>query len=204
MKEEEIFFNSGGLRIEGLLRLNNGDGCSVITHPHPSYGGDMYNNVVEAICEAYDEMSYTTLRFNFRGVGRSDGISNDGIGERNDVVSAIEYLYGLGKNNIDLAGYSFGAWVNILALTMIKHAKRLIMVSPPIDFLDFSSTGPSPKIELVICGTEDEFANAESVKKKTHLWNKNAVLKFIEGADHFYWGRTDEIKSVLNEFVNKE
>ncbi|RLJ02607.1 MAG: alpha/beta hydrolase, partial [Candidatus Aenigmatarchaeota archaeon] len=112
MKEEKVFFQAGDVKIEGMLYNAPGEKGAVVTHPHPLYGGDMHNNVVETVVQAYREKGYATLRFNFRGVGRSTGSYDEGIGEQEDVRAALAYLTGTGKTSIDLAGYSFGAWVN--------------------------------------------------------------------------------------------
>jgi alpha/beta superfamily hydrolase len=114
MAEEKIFFESAGLKVEGLLDRLHSDRGVVITHPHPLYGGDMFNNVVEAIVQAYQEKGHSTLRFNFRGVGQSEGAYDNGIGEQENVRAALEYLSLLGTMSIDLAGYSFGAWIGKL------------------------------------------------------------------------------------------
>jgi alpha/beta superfamily hydrolase len=86
--EETITFSSGNLRIEGLLQTASDKNAVVITHPHPLYGGSMHNNVVTAICNAYQKLSRTTLRSNFRGVGNSQGSYGDGLGEQADVGAA--------------------------------------------------------------------------------------------------------------------
>jgi alpha/beta superfamily hydrolase len=114
---EQIIFSSGAFTIEGLLDKNSETNGVIITHPHPLYGGNMHNNVVISITNTYQKMGYTTLRFNFRGVGNSQGSYGDGVGEQEDVRAAISYLTDSSINQIDLAGYSFGAWVNALAAT---------------------------------------------------------------------------------------
>lgn len=204
MAEERAIISSGELQIEGLLGNLPGDKGVIVTHPHPLYGGDMYNNVVEAIVQAYREKEYSTLRFNFRGVGSSQGVHDNGIGEQEDVRSALKYLSDLGKGCIDLAGYSFGAWVNALGLETFEQVGRMIMVSPPVNFVDFSFLTYNPKIQLVIVGTNDEIAGLKGVEDMLPTWNPEAVLKVIQGADHFYWGKTGELKSVIQEFLDEK
>ena len=106
--EDKIEFLADSIVFEGLLQKNSAAKGVVITHPHPLYGGNMHNNVVVAISQAYQKLDYTTLRFNFRGVGGSQGSYGDGIGEQEDVSAAVAFLADLGMNQIDLAGYSFG------------------------------------------------------------------------------------------------
>jgi len=201
MAEERILLEAEGLKIEGLLEKLEGEKGVVVSHPHPLYGGSMHNNVVKAVAQAYKEQGYSTLRFNFRGVGLSEGDYDNGNGEKEDVHAALRYLTKLGKTKIDLAGYSFGSWVNALGIETFKDAERLIMVSPPVDFIDFSFLKYSPKIQLVICGTLDDIAGYKKVGKMLPLWNREATFRVIEGADHFYMGHEDEIKRIIGEFL---
>ena len=105
MSENSVMFESGGLKLEGLLDRARGDAGVVIAHPHPQYGGSMHNNVVESLVKAYGKAGFTTLRFNFRGVGRSEGHYDGGVGEQQDVSGAVAYLKDLGMTTIHLAGY---------------------------------------------------------------------------------------------------
>jgi len=198
---ERVYFDSDGLSIEGLLENPAGETGAVISHPHSLYGGTMHNNVVKAVANAYQEAGYTTLRFNFRGVEKSEGEFDDGQGEQEDVKAALKYLIGLGKSKIDLAGYSFGAWVNALGIDEFQEAERLIMVSPPVSFIDFSFLEHTPKIKLVICGTRDEIAEYRQVEKMLPRWNREAAFRVIHGADHFYSGYEEELIDIIGEFL---
>jgi hypothetical protein len=162
----------------------------------------MNNNVVQSVLTAYREEGYTTLRINFRGVGQSEGRHDKGIGEQEDVRAALAYLHDLGKSSIDLAGYSFGSWVNAMGLESFDHAKRMIMVSPPVSFVDFSFLGYNPKIQLVIAGSEDDIAPPAMIKEMLPTWNPEAELRIIQGADHFYWGGNDDIEAIIQNFLD--
>jgi alpha/beta superfamily hydrolase len=204
MTEEKIIINSGKIRLEGLIKLLPGDRGAVVTHPHPLYGGDMHNNVVEAVCKAYRENGYSTLRFNFRGVGQSEGGYEEGIGERDDVEAALDYLSDSGKEEIDLAGYSFGSWINALGVSRYKKVRRVIMISPPVDLMDFSCLKNNPKIRLVITGSKDEIAVYESIKDKIPLWNREAIFRVIKGADHFYSRNIGDLRKIIDEFLEQD
>ena len=199
MAEKRIFFEADGLKIEGMLADFPGDHGVVISHPHPLYGGSMHNNVVRALVHAYQEEGYSTLRFNFRGVENSEGDFGNGVGEQEDVKAALKAM---GKKNMDLVGYSFGAWVNALGLEKFAEAQRVIMVSPPVSFVDFSFLGYNAIIKLVICGTRDEIAEYKRVENMLPKWNDQAVLRLIQGADHFYSGYEEELKSIIKGFLN--
>src|SRR4030042_3033214 len=204
MTEEKVIINSGKIRLEGLMKILPGDRGAVVTHPHPLYGGDMHNNVVEAVCRAYQEKGYSTLRFNFRGVGQSEGGYEEGIGEQDDVGAALDYLSDMGKEEIDLAGYSFGSWVNALGINRYKKVKRIIMISPPVDLMDFSLLINNAKIRLVIPGSEDEIADYRSIEERAPSWNSETIFKVIKGADHFYSRSTGELQQTIDEFLEQD
>jgi len=204
MAEEPVFFMSGTLQIQGLLQTKPGDKGVVITHPHPLYGGSMYNNVVESLVYAYQQAGYATLRFNFRGVGSSQGKYDDGQGEQEDVKAALHYLAEQGKNVVDLAGYSFGAWVNALARPEGDIVQRMVMVSPPVAFLDFGPPQSIPQLRLVVAGGRDEIAPSELIKTILPNWNSSARLEIIEGADHFYGAYTEKLESILTDYLAGE
>ena len=201
MKEEPIVFRSQGFTIEGLFENAPGEKAVVVTHPHPLYGGDMHNNVVQSVVTAYRKAGYSTLRFNFRGAGGSQGAYDEGVGEQEDVKAALAYMSESGKTSIDLAGYSFGAWVNALGLNDFDQAKRTIMVSAPVNFIDFSFLEFNSKIQLVIAGSTDDIAPPGLIQDMIKKWNPEAQFHIIQGADHFYWEKTGEIERIIRAFL---
>jgi alpha/beta superfamily hydrolase len=204
MAEKPVFFVSDTIKIEGLLQTTPADRGVIITHPHPLYGGSMHNNVVESLVHVYQQAGYTTLRFNFRGVGASQGEHDQGQGEQEDVKSALHYLSQKGKKALDLAGYSFGAWVNALLGLEGDIVQKMIMISPPVAFLDFSSMAFTPQLQLVIAGNHDQIAPPELIKTMLPNWNPKARLEVIEGADHFYGGHTDKLESIMANYLAAE
>jgi hypothetical protein len=201
MSEMNVRVHSGDVQLEALLDECPGPKGVVVTHPHPLYGGEMHNNVVTAIVHAYREQGFTTLRFNFRGVGSSGGSYGQGTAEQDDVMAALEHLQGLNKKEIDLAGYSFGAWVNAMGLTRFHGVSRLVMVSPPVGFLDFASLNTNDKIQLVIAGSRDEIGPPDLIQEMLKEWNPGARFEIIDGADHFYWGKEEKLFFALQGFL---
>jgi len=195
---EKITFLSEGYKIEGLLNQKDEKKGVVVTHPHPLYGGDMNNLVVESIVHVYHMKGYSTLKFNFRGVGRSQGAYDDGLGEQKDVLSALSFLADMGMEQIDLAGYSFGAWVNAHALQKDTLTKQTIMVSPPVGFMDFKSIVTMNILKFVVTGNRDDIAPADMIEKMISTWNPNARFEVIDGADHFYGGYLDQLEACLS------
>jgi len=204
MVEEPVLFKSIDMNMEGLLHDMQGDKGVVITHPHPLYGGNMHNNVVESLARMYQLAGYSTLRFNFRGVGSSEGEYDNGLGEQEDVKAALHYLTRRGKRVLDLAGYSFGSWVNALAISKVDTVDRMVMISPPVAFMNFNSVVLTPQIKLVVAGSQDQIAPPEVIEKILTSWNPEAHLVVIDGADHFYVGYTGKLESVLAAYLKKE
>jgi uncharacterized protein len=199
--EKRISFLSENYQLEGLLDKSSIENGVVITHPHPLYGGDMHNFIVDLIARAYQKKSFTTLKFNFRGAGKSQGNYDDGAGEQEDVRAALSTLKQMGIKKIDLAGYSFGAWINALAINKSNVVENMVMVSPPVGFVDFSPVNSIPSLKLVVTGGRDDIAPADRIKTMQPSWNRNAHLKVINGADHFYSGCLDELESVLSSHI---
>lgn len=196
--EEKVFFQSGDLKMEGLLGKGTTRRAVVITHPHTLFGGDMYNVVVESLAKCYRQKGFTTLRFNFRGAGRSQGRFDEGIGEQADVVSAVSYLKEHHDiDDIDLAGYSFGAWVNALACSRRMEINRLVMVAPPVAFIDFKGVNSLPSLFLVVSGSHDEYAPVDLIRKLLPEWNPSARMEVIDGGDHFFFSHSSDLEKIL-------
>lgn len=202
MSEERIHFrNREGLAIEGRIRRLPGTCAAIVTHPHPLYGGDMQNHVVAALVRTYQRLDFTTLRFNFRGVGRSEGGYGEGVGEKEDVRAAMDLLLSEGKTRLHLAGYSFGAWVIAHGLAGFPEAETAILVSPPAGFMDFGAMAPNRKIGLVVTGGADEIAPAAMLESLVPRWNPSAVLKVFSAVDHFYSGGIGELEAAVADYV---
>jgi uncharacterized protein len=191
----------GDEQLEGLLKEGKDKGGVVICHPHPLYGGSMYNNVVDAIDGGYSAGGFTTLRFNFRGVGGSSGSYGEGEGEVRDVVAAFDFLKEACKPGVHLvlAGYSFGAWIAARAVKHLAGVSSIFLVALPVAAYgtgDLSSfAGP---IHLV-AGTHDDIAWArdiEALYKK--LPGPDKHLKLIS-TSHFFDSREKEITKFIEE-----
>lgn len=192
---ESVRFVSGSLELHGVYSGAAGPAAAVITHPHPLYGGDMNSNVVVALEMSFSNMEFSTLRFNFRGVGQSGGVYGNGVGEQDDVKAAVDYLKGLGKNRIYLAGYSFGAWVNVLASERLGHPP-MFLVAPPVALLDFPHR-ELPGLKSVIAGENDTFGPPDMVFEASRQWNPGARFTVIPRTDHFFWGKEDELEAAI-------
>ena len=182
LDERTVSIPVGGLHVDA--RLHRGDPLKVawvVLHPHPQYGGDMDNHVVMALCEALARRGSTTLRFNFRGTGRSEGAFDDGRGERLDAMAAVESLRALGADRIGLAGYSFGA---AIATSVAEEAgvMALVMVSPPA--MGGALHVPVGIPVLAITGDRDPVSPSGAVMA---LAGPSLTAVVVPGVDHGWW-----------------
>jgi uncharacterized protein len=204
MKEERVKFKSGQLKLDGLLaRARSVSGSvrgAVVCHPHPLYGGSMFNNVVEAILDAMWQIGCATLRFDFRGVGASEGESEGGGGEALDAAAAVKYLVsraGVRPDDAILAGYSFGAGAAIRAGVELKEVSTIVAVAPPVGVADLSSLAGTGKRVVLIAGDTDAYCPAGRLRKFHSELDASATLRFITGTDHFFTGCERDLASAL-------
>jgi uncharacterized protein len=199
MSESRITFPCGDLTLEGLLALPDGGapGAAVVCHPHPMYGGSMHNNVVEAVLEALWQRQFATLRFNFRGVGESEGEYEGGEGELDDVRAAVAFVAGrAGLKSVTLAGYSFGASVSLRAGLTDPAVDRLVLVALPVGLM----TGPSDsssKPVLLVSGDRDSYSPLEPLQTLVRKLGSRARLEILAGADHFFGGYEARLSALI-------
>ena len=200
-----VFIKADGIKLEGVENAVSNSRATVIAHPHPLYGGDMHNPVVTTIADTYADMQWTTLCFNFRGVGASQGTHDDGEGEQTDLQAAIDFLKDKGYGRIDLAGYSFGAWIIARWAQCHQRADHgIILVSPPAAFIDFSDIGPIAGLKSVITGEFDEIAPPEVITPLLPRWHTGIVLSLVPGADHFYGGHLEALGKILRGAIGSD
>lgn len=200
--EQKITIPSGRHQLEGYWQAGASDKGVVITHPHPLYGGTMNNPVVETIQKAFQQNGYATLRFNFRGVGGSQGSHDNGIGEQDDVRAAIDEVANRNVRQIDLAGYSFGAWVNSKVVADgCTPIKSMVVISPPVGFIEFENVRALGCLKLVVTGSRDEIAPADKIRDLLSAWNPDAQFEIINGCDHFYSSHLDSLESIVIRYL---
>jgi len=174
-----------------------------VCHPHPLYGGNMHNNVVLAICHALAEASIAAFRFNFRGVDRSEGEFAEGIGEQEDVISALAFLSSVNKVNpskIGLAGYSFGTQVALPVALHNEQVKAMALVSPFLPASDWEQLEGYVKPKLFLCGNKDYFVSSQEVQRLAGGLPEPSQYEVIPGADHFWWGYEGEVAEKVSAF----
>jgi len=209
MKQTSITFTSGSLKLEGVLHTPDGVRpfpAVIVCHPHPLYGGSMDNNVVDAVCEALAQASIAAFKFNFRGVGRSQGRYDDGRGEGEDAGNAIKYVSTLKEidaGHIGLCGYSAGAAFSLPACWSDERIKAIVAVSPPLEMFDFSFIADCVKPLLLVSGSYDDFTPAERFIAFCTDLGESSEQELIVGADHFWCGHEPRLAELVASFFIK-
>jgi alpha/beta superfamily hydrolase len=181
-------------------------GAALVLHPHPLGGGTMHNKVVFRAASALHDAGLVTLRINFRGVGQSTGVYDEGRGEREDAQVALDYLSqrhpGL---PVTICGFSFGARVGMEVGISDSRVARLISIGTPVDKYDFSFLAAGRKPILFVHGDRDEFGNVDRMRALvTQLAaNTDAQLVVIANAGHFFEGALDELKQAITDWIKR-
>jgi uncharacterized protein len=203
MNHQRITFPSGSLTLEGLIAGPDGfKGMrgGVVCHPHPLYGGSMYNNVVDAILDAMWRQGWATLRFNFRGVGESEGEFGGGAGEAEDAAAALAFLQaqlGVKSEGAVLAGYSFGSVAAMTAATTIATPGALVLVALPLKMADTSAITKFGGPIVLAAGDRDLYCPAQQLEALREQLGERAQISIVQGADHFFRGCEPELADAL-------
>jgi uncharacterized protein len=182
---------------------------AIILHPHPQGGGTMNNKIVYHLYQSFVKRGFATLRFNFRGVGRSQGSFDNGIGELSDAASALDWMqqFNIDASTTWVAGYSFGAWIGMQLLMRRPEIKGFISISPPANLFDFSFLAPCPSSGLIVQGTGDEIVTPISVQKLVDKLKtqKHIVIdhQTVPGANHFYENEIDQVIGHVDAYLEK-
>lgn len=198
--------DDGQIFLEGLFHEGTASRNAVLCHPHPLYGGNMDNNVVIAARNAFAACGWGTLRFNFHGVGRSQGRPGEDERAGEDLLAAARHLH-LQKPGapLDIAGYSYGAWAALKAIRNGLDPGLLCLFSPPLDFMSFEGLALPDIPILITLGNQDDFCSVESLRK--WLYGQQAksrvTLEIFPYCDHFYWEFGNELRSRITAFLTK-
>ena len=179
--------------------------AAVVCHPHPLYGGTMHTKAVFRAAKAALSLGLPTLRFNFRGVGKSEGVFAQGIGERDDARAALDSLSerfaGL---PLMMMGFSFGSWVGLSVGAADSRVAALVGLGVPADSYDFSFLVPVTKPKLIVQGSEDVHGPHDRVMQLFSSLAEPKEIHWVEGADHFFTGRLDEEQRAIHAFLEQQ
>ncbi|HEX7965622.1 MAG TPA: alpha/beta fold hydrolase [Gammaproteobacteria bacterium] len=200
--EPVSFAGPAGL-IEGLLDHPPGEpiAVAVVCHPHPLQGGAMQNKVAYMLARAFNDMGAASLRFNFRGVGRSEGAFDHGVGETGDALAAVDWLMARHPGlPLWLGGFSFGSYVALRAQSQ-RPVERLVTVAPAVERFDTAAIEVPQCPWLLVQGDADEVVSPQAVLAWARALVHPPKLAVMAGAGHFFHGRLNELRElVVNSF----
>jgi uncharacterized protein len=207
----EVIFNGADGRLEG--RYHQGPSgtapLALILHPHPLHGGTMNNKVVYDLFHVFARRGFSVLRFNFRGVGRSQESFDHGQGELRDAAAALDWMQSYSPNSSScwVAGISFGAWIGMQLLMRRPEIRGFISVALPANMYDFSFLAPCPSSGLMVHGGKDTVVPTDSVSKLVQKLSQQRGIKIdlevVPEADHFFTGCLDQLVAVVGGYLAK-
>ncbi len=207
----EVIFNGPSGRIEGRYQPGNEPNASVaiLLHPHPEFGGTMNNQIIYDLYYMFVRRGFATLRFNSRGVGRSQGLFDHGLGELSDAAASLDWLQSINPESKGcwIGGFSFGAWIGMQLLMRRPEVEGFISIAPPENLYDFSFLAPCPSSGLIIHGSADKVAPLESVQRLVDKLQAQKGItieqQMVEGANHFFTGHNEELLERCSEYLDR-
>ncbi len=206
----EVILNGAEGRLEGRYTHNKGPNApvAIMLHPHPQHGGTMNNKIVYSLYHIFTRRGFSTLRFNFRGVGRSQGSFARGEGELADAAAALDWLQGYNEDASQcwIAGFSFGAWIGMQLLMRRPEITGFITIAPPANVYDFSFLAPCPASGLILQGNADDIVPHDAVGKLVEKLRTQRHIKIdyrlLPGANHFFHGMIDELGNEVEAYLD--
>ncbi len=206
----EIIINGPAGRLEARYSHSKTPNAplALVLHPNPERGGTMNHKIPYAVYQAFVAHGFSTLRFNFRGVGASQGVYDKGEGELSDAAAALDWMQALNPNApyVWIAGYNFGAWIGMQLLMRRPEIKGFVTISPPANEIDFSFLAPCPQSGLIIHGNKDNIVPEPSVEKMVQRLNMqkgiNIDYRVVDGANHFYNEHVDLMVEHVHDYLN--
>lgn len=214
----EVIFSGPAGRVEARYGEGKTEDAPIalILHGHPRAGGSMQDRVTVQLFQIFQRFGFATLRFNFRGIGRSQGVFDNGMGELSDAASALDYLQSLNANASQcwVAGYSFGSWIGLQLLMRRPEIDGFVSISPPANHYDLSFLAPCPASGLIVYGTRDQVAPASDVERVVSKIRTQKNIKVdhkpVENADHFYrdtvnrgGDKLPELEALVTAYMDK-
>ena len=207
----EVTLNGPDGRLEGRYHHSKATNAPValILHPHPQHGGTMNNKLVYTMYQAFVRRGFSVLRFNFRGVGRSQAEFDNGQGELSDAAAALDWMQSHNPNagGCWIGGYSFGAWIGMQLMMRRPEISGFISIAPPASVHDFSFLAPCPSSGMIVHGDKDDIIPIASVEKLVQKLSnqKNISIDYrvIKGADHFFASSLVDLNNHVIDYLDK-
>jgi alpha/beta superfamily hydrolase len=194
-----------GVNGSGLFESGRAEGVRAVVvfgHPHPQYGGTMHTKAVYQAAKALARIGCVVVRFNFRGVGRSHGVFDQGRGEQDDFRAALDFAHGRHPDaRLWAAGMSFGAWVGLTSGAGDPRVSALIGLSMPVARYDFEAVRASPTPKFFVHGERDEIAPLNRVREFYARAADPKELAVIDGADHVFDGKVGDVADAIEDLL---
>jgi alpha/beta superfamily hydrolase len=205
----EVIISGQSGRLEGRYHQNPNPKAPValVLHPHSLHGGTMNNKITYSLYKSFANNGFSVLRINFRGVGKSQGKFDNGIGELQDATVALNWLH---TQNMDaptfwVAGFSFGSWVGLQLVMRRPDIEGYILAAPPATKYDFNFIVPCSSSGLIIQGDKDEISKesdtAKVVEKLALREEAKIGYQIVSGADHFFRSNMEEFEAITDKYI---
>ena len=208
----EIFIPGPAGRLEAKYYKNPkfGSPVAIVLHPHPQYGGTMNNKIVQLMYNVFLENNFSVIKINFRGVGKSEGVFDNGQGELSDAAAALDWIE---RENLDysqcwVSGFSFGALICMQLIMRRPEVNNFIAVSPQPNVYDFSFLAPCPTSGQVVFSENDELVTRESIdeldKRIKSQKGVEVLFSAIKNANHFFKNKESDLKNVVKKYIDQK
>lgn len=205
----DVVLNGPAGRLEARMHIAERSDApvAVVLHPHPLHGGSMHNKVTYLTYQVFADLGFTVVRFNFRGVGRSEGKYDNGEGELSDAASIMDWLqiHRPMARAFWVAGFSFGSWIGMQLLMRRPEIRGFISVAPPASVYDFSFLAPCPVSGLMVYGDKDDIVPPEAVESLVDKLSKQKGIfitqTLVPGADHFFKDHREELRVAMTSYM---
>jgi len=206
---QSLFLAGPAGRLEALLNAGDADApyAVLVGHPHPLHGGTMHNKVVYHAAKALNAFGLPVLRFNFRGAGLSEGVHDEGRGERDDVRAALDWLEQTYKVPVIFAGFSFGAAVGLKACCPDSRVVGLIALGTPLAvearLYTYSYLSQCGKPKLMVSGDHDPFGPAQNLREIFNLAAEPKEIVLIENTGHFFENKLPDMREAVSAWLSR-
>ena len=206
----EIMFNGPSGRIEARYQPgpSSKSPVAIILHPHPCFGGTMNHPIIYNLYHHFLERDFAVVRFNFRGVGRSEGEFDHGQGELSDAAAVLDWIQSILPESRAcwIAGFSFGAWIGMQLLMRRPEVEGFISIAPPANLYDFTFLAPCPSSGLVLHGGKDAVVPENHVEELVNKLKTQRGIdidyQIIPDANHFFLGLTDNLMDRVSTYLD--
>lgn len=206
LRQSAVSFQTAGFTFEGVVAQPDATGGPwpgiVICHPHPQHGGSMHNNVVMALALGLAEEGFVTLRFNFRGVGDSEGEHGEGEAEYQEVLGALDMIKAWPdtRGKVGVVGYSFGSGVILRHESVQKEADAVALVSPALRYVSSSPLKTRKLPALIVAGDRDRLVESDGLAEELKTFEREPESRIFEGVDHFWYGHEGRLVPEVARF----